>query len=108
MGSKMDNKILYRVINRETGLFLRDDFNYDPNAEMGLVTDGAQGLYKPIWDFESNGWIEGLSQDEIDKAKNAPQEPSEIDLLKEQIKYQAEKLKAQEDAIAAVLDLQIL
>ena len=97
---------MFRIIDKETKLFLRDDLYYNEETEEALDVEPAQGLFRPKWNGET--WVEDMPQEEIEALKNATKEPSETDLLKEQIKYQAEKLKAQEDAIAAVLDLQIL
>lgn len=79
-----------RVIDKETNLFLRDDFTYDEDLEFGLITDPAQGLHKPKWsgeiteDEEGNitvgdgEWVEGATQEEIDElTKSQVQEPSD-------------------------------
>lgn len=62
-------KIL-RVIDKETKLFLRDDFIFNCETEIGLSVEPSQGLIKPKWVDESvldsegntisNGyWVEG-------------------------------------------------
>ena len=48
-----------RIINKDTGLFIRDDFTFDEETEIGLDVEPSQGLYKPKWDFENETWIEG-------------------------------------------------
>ena len=78
-----------RVIDKETNLFLRDDFSFDEDVEYGLNTEPSQGLYKPKWsgeiteDEEGNvtvsvgEWVEGATQEEIDElTKPQPQEPT--------------------------------
>ena len=51
---------LYRVIDRYTGLFKRDDFIFIEENEIGLDVEPAQGLYLPKWDGEK--WIEGATE----------------------------------------------
>lgn len=82
--------MLLRIIDRQTNLFIRDDFTYDEDLELGLITDPAQGLHKPKWsgdiseeDEEGNitvgegEWVEGATQEEIDElTKPQPYEPT--------------------------------
>ena len=67
-------KIL-RIIDKQ-GLFIRDDFAFDEETEIGLEVDPAQGLYIPKWNGEA--WEEGATQEYIDSLKvlAEPQEPS--------------------------------
>lgn len=58
---------MLRIINKQTGVFLRDDFTFEENMEVGLNIDPAQGFYSPKWDGEK--WIEGLTEAEIDAIK---------------------------------------
>ncbi len=45
--------MIYRIIDKETKLFLRDDFTFNAETEMGLNVQPAQGLMKPKWhEFE--------------------------------------------------------
>ena len=80
---------MFRIIDKQTQLFIRDDFTYDEDVEYGLNTEPAQGLYKPKWSGEisedeegnitvSDGeWVEGATQEEIDElTKPQPQEPT--------------------------------
>ena len=94
---------MLRIIDKETYLFIRDDFTHDPETEYGLNTKPAQGLYKPKWsgeitvvegttteDEEGNitviedtivvgegEWVEGATQEEIDElTKPQPHEPT--------------------------------
>ena len=79
--------MLLRVIDKQTNLFIRDDFTFNPETELGLNTEPSQGLYKPKWsgeiteDEEGNitvgegEWVEGATQEEIDElTKPQPQE----------------------------------
>lgn len=50
---------MYRVIKKETGIFIRDDFSVDEAIEIGLSVEPAQGLYSPKWDFVNEVWVEG-------------------------------------------------
>ena len=81
--------MMLRIIDKETHLFIRDDFTYDEDLEYGLNTEPAQGLYKPKWtgkvieDEEGNQimgegeWVEGATQEEIDElTKPQQQEPT--------------------------------
>ena len=71
---------MLRVINKQSKLFIRDDFTFDEEIEFGLNTKPAQGLYKPKWDGDK--WVEGATQEEIDElTKPQPQEPTELELL---------------------------
>ena len=45
-------KIL-RIIDKETKIFLRDDFTFDKETEIGLDVEPSQGLILPKWhEFE--------------------------------------------------------
>lgn len=81
--------MLLRIIDKQTNLFIRDDFTYNVDLEYGLDTGPAQGLYKPKWsgevteDKEGNiavgegEWVEGATQEEIDElTKPQPHEPT--------------------------------
>ena len=64
-----------RVIDKQTKLFIRDDFDYSPENEIGLEVEPAQGLYAPKWNGET--WVEGATKEEIDElTKSQPQEPT--------------------------------
>lgn len=67
--------MMLRIIDKETQLFLRDDFTFDEVTELGLDVEPAQELYKPKWDGDK--WVEGATQEEIDElTKPQPQEPT--------------------------------
>lgn len=81
--------MIKRIIDKETSLFLRDDFVFDEKKEIGLNVPPAKRLYRPKWNGEikedENGdvvigpgeWVEGLSQEEIDELnKPVPQTPT--------------------------------
>ena len=81
--------MLLRIIDKQTNLFIRDDFTYAEDLEYGLNTEPAQGLYKPKWSGEitededgnqvmgEGEWVEGATQEEIDElTKPQPQEPT--------------------------------
>ena len=67
--------MMLRIIDKETHLFIRDDFDYSPENEIGLEVEPAQGLYAPKWNGET--WEEGATQEEIDElTKPRPHEPT--------------------------------
>ena len=67
--------MLLRIIDKQTNFFIRDDFTFDEETEIGLDVEPAQGLYKPKWDGKK--WVEGATQEEIDElTKPQPQEPT--------------------------------
>ena len=60
-----------RIIDKQTKIFLRDDFDFNPEIEIGLEVEPAQGLYIPKWNGET--WEEGATQEYIDNLKiNTP------------------------------------
>ena len=65
---------MLRIIDKEEQLFIRDDFTFNPETELGLDVKPAQGLYLPKWDGEK--WIETGQAPEP-----TPQEPTELELL---------------------------
>lgn len=67
-----------RIIDKETQIWLRDDFNFNPEIEIGLETEPSQGLYIPKWSGEA--WEEGATQEYIDNLK-AQAEPTESERL---------------------------
>ena len=68
--------MILRIIDKETKLFIRDDFHFNPETEIALTAPPSQGLYKPKWNGEA--WEEGATQEYIDslKVQAEPQEPS--------------------------------
>ena len=65
---------MLRIIDKQTHLFLRDDFTFDAETEIGLEVEPAQGLYKPKWN--GTEWVEGATQEYINSLQPTPQEPS--------------------------------
>ena len=65
-----------RIIDKQTNLFIRDDFEYDKKTEIALDVDPSQGLYLPKWN--GTEWVEGLTQEEIQAIKDSalPTEPT--------------------------------
>lgn len=66
--------MILRIIDKQTQLFLRDDFTFNEETEIGLEGEPSQGLYVPKWNGES--WEEGATQEYIDSLKYELQEPS--------------------------------
>lgn len=82
--------MILRIIDKETGLFLRDDFTAGP-GESALDAAPAQGLYRPRWDGER--WVEGMPQAEIDALNSQTPEPSieeRVALMEEAVSLIAE------------------
>ena len=66
---------MLRIIDKETYFFIRDDFTYDEETEIGLDVAPSQGLHVPKWDGDK--WVEGATQEEIDElTKPQPHEPT--------------------------------
>ena len=66
--------MIKRIIDKQTKVFIRDDFEFNSETEIGLEVEPAQGLYAPKWNGET--WEEGATQEYIDSLKPEPQEPS--------------------------------
>ena len=80
--------MLLRIIDKQTNLFIRDDFTFDEETEIGLDVTPAQGLYVPKWDGDK--WVEGATQEEIDElTKPQPHEPT----VEERLEQTEELLK---------------
>lgn len=63
-----------RIIDKN-GYFIRDDFSFDDETEIGLDVEASQGLYQPRYDFGLNQWVESASQEYIESL--TPQESIE-------------------------------
>ena len=107
---------MLRIIDKQTKLFIRDDFTYDEDIEFGLDTEPSQGLYKPKWsgeiteDEEGNvtvgegELVEGATQEEIaELTKPQPQEPTEIDLLQAQVKASNDYVDFLEEVVVELI-----
>ena len=68
-----------RIIDKQTNLFIRDDFEYNEEIEIGLDVEPAQGLYHPKWNGKA--WEEGATQEYIDSLKPQLSEPTEAERL---------------------------
>jgi len=86
---------LQRIIDKNTGLFIRDDFTFDEETEIGLDVEASQWLFKPKWDFELNQWEESASQEYIDSLKPTEEVP--------QIEDRIVKLEQEQEVIINVL-----
>ena len=69
----MRGKTMKRIVNKQ-GLFIRDDFTFDEETEIGLDVEASQGLYLPKWNFELNLWEESATQEYIDSLKSTIEE----------------------------------
>ncbi len=76
--------MIYRVIDKATGLFIEDKFEFNPETEIGLDVIPAQGFVHAKWDFVNECWIEGATPEEIE-AMIAQQAQPTIDELKQQL-----------------------
>jgi hypothetical protein len=59
---------------------LRPISGKDPESPEDIIVIGylttervPEGTYKPVYDFDENKFVEGLTQEEIDEIRNAPQ-----------------------------------
>lgn len=50
---------LFRIIDK-TGVFVRDDFTWNEETEIGLDVQASQGLYQPRWN--GTEWVEGATE----------------------------------------------
>lgn len=73
-----------------------EEFEIQPNWISELVPN----FYKPKWDFEQEKWIEGATQEEIDKIKNQQPEPNEVEKIKQH-------LINTENALLSIMDTMI-
>ena len=72
--------MILRVIDKQTQLFMRDDFTFDEKTEIGLDTEPSQGLWAPKWD--GTQWIEvGQAPDPAEPEPQAPSEAERIEML---------------------------
>ena len=70
-----------RIIDKQTNIFIRDDFTWDEN-EIGLDVEPAQGLYQPKWDGEK--WVEGATEiPQFQKVIQTPTIEERVQLLEE-------------------------
>ena len=81
--------MIYRIINKDTGMFIRDDFTFDEYTEIALEVIPAEGFYKPRWNGEV--WEEGATQSEIDALVNTKIEPTLEEVVDDLIKTLVDK-----------------
>ena len=73
--------MIKRIIDKKTKVFIRDDFEFNPETEIGVDVSPAQGFYIPKYDKDHNTWVEGATQEHIDSLKAQPTEPTETERL---------------------------
>ena len=85
--------MIKRVIDKQTGYFIRDDFTFNEETEIGLEVEPSQGLYQPRWN--GTEWVEGLSAEELALIVNQPTE--------EPIEARVEKLEQEQEQVIDLL-----
>ena len=88
-----------RIINKQ-GIFIRDDFTFDEETEIGLDVEASQGLYQPKWNFELQIWVEGASQEYIDSLKQPLVEEVPLDVRVAKVEQEQEQIV---DVLAEIL-----
>ena len=83
------------IIDKQTQLFLRDDFSHNEENEIALDVTPAQGLFRPRWD--GTGWVEDMTTEEIQAIKAAaiPAGPT----LEEKVAEHDTKIVTREETI---------
>lgn len=71
--------MIKRIIDKQTKLFIRDDFNFDEETEIGLEVEPSQGLHIPKWNGET--WVEGATQEYVDSLTTMQPEPTETERI---------------------------
>ena len=89
---------MLRIYNKETGLFLRDDFTFDETTESAYEGDIQGGFYLPR--FDGTEWVEGMTAEQIQAIKDAaiPAGPT----LEEKIAEHDSKIVTMEEALEAI------
>ena len=80
-----------QIINKD-GLFIRDDFTFDEETEIGLEVEASQGLYLPKWNFESLAWEESATQEYIDSLKQPLVEEVPLDVRVAKVEQEQEQI----------------
>ena len=90
--------MMKRIIDKQTNLFLRDDFSHNEETELALDVTPAQGLFRPRWD--GTQWVEDMTAEEIQATKDAaiPTEPT----LEEKVVEHDSKIVTMEEALEAL------
>ena len=91
--------MIKQIIDKQTKLFIRDDFDFDEETEIGLEVEPAQGFYWPKWN--GTKWVEGGTAPE-------PVEPEPQALTMEQIAIALIQTQAELEATTEALDFLIM
>ena len=56
--------MILRIIDKQTNIFIRDDFTWDEETEIGLdvEADNDTKFHLRKWDFETQKWVEGANE----------------------------------------------
>ena len=95
----MRGKTMKRIVNKQ-GLFIRDDFTFDEETEIGLEVEPSQGLYIPNWNFETLSWEESAEQEYIDSLKQPLVEEVPLDVRVAKVEQEQEQIV---DVLAEIL-----
>ena len=82
----------FRIIDKQTGLFKRDDFIFIEENEIGLDVEASQGLYLPKWNFETLTWEESATQEYIDSLKPTVVEEVPLDVRVAKVEQEQEQI----------------
>ena len=88
-----------RIIEKETKLFIRDDFDFDEETEIGLDVKPCSGFYLPRWN--GTEWVEGGQAPE-------PVEPEPQALTMEQMAIALMQTQVELEATTEALDFLIM
>ena len=91
--------MIKRIIDKLTKLFIRDDFDFDKETEIGLEVEPAQGLYWPKWN--GTEWVEGGQAPE-------PAEPEPQASTMEQMAIALMQTQAELEEVQEALDFLIM
>ena len=89
--------MIKRAIDKQ-GYFIRDDFTFDEETEIGLDVAPSQGLYQPKWDFEKETWVDGATEEYIDSLKQPIEEVATLN-LEEKVLEHEEKIVTLEETL---------
>ena len=95
----MNRLNILRIVDKKTKIWLRDDFTFDEETEIGLEVSPAQGLYIPKWN--GTEWVEGGQAPE-------PTEPEPQVPTMEQMAIALMQAQAELEATAEALDFLIM
>jgi hypothetical protein len=98
---------LYRVIDKNIKIFLRDDFSFDAETEIGLDVEPSQGLRQPKWN--GTEWVESATKEYIDSLKVVVQEitmEQRVKALETELQLQKQKVELIENVDVVKLSLE--